>query len=155
MNEIIRPEDAVEFLSQMPDQESVRKLEAIVGQLPQIDLQTQLLIHGGMVARTIFIPAGTVLTGVLTNLDNISVMVGDITVTTDAGTKRLTGFNVIPAAAWFKRAGIAHTDTWWTTFHHTELTELEAIEREMTDEPENLQTRRLLHGPVKPELIGE
>lgn len=123
--------------------ESVRELEAALADLPPVDLQSQTLVHGRMAARAIFIPAGTLLTGVLTNIDNISVMVGDITVTTDSGPVRLTGFHVLPAAAGFKRAGIAHADTWWATLHHTDLTDIAEIEEEMTDEPEALQTRRL------------
>ena len=42
-----------------------------------------------------------------------------------------------------KRAGIAHADTWWITCHHTELTDVTAIEDEMTPEADTLQTRRL------------
>lgn len=133
----------IDTLPVLPSIESVRRLEALIEQTPQIDLGTKNLIHGRMCARTIFIPAGTVLTGVLTKCDNISVMIGDITVTTDDGPIRLTGFNVIPAGAGFKRAGITHADTWWTTIHHTNFEKIEEIEEEMTDEPENLQTRRL------------
>lgn len=124
--------------------ELVRQLEEEIADLPQVDMMSQTLVHGRMAARAIFIPAGTLLTGVLTNVDNISVMVGDITVTTDSGPVRLIGFNVIPAGSGFKRAGIAHADTWWVTLHHTDLTDISEIEAEMTDEPENLQTRRLL-----------
>lgn len=123
--------------------EAVRQLEALMADLPQVDLQSQTLVHGRMAARAIFIPAGTLLTGVLTNIDNISVMVGDITVTTETDPVRLTGFHILPASAGCKRAGIAHADTWWATLHHTDLTDIAAIEEEMTDEPENLQTRRL------------
>lgn len=134
--------DAELVLSRLPSVESVRALEQAVAQLPQIDLQTQTLLHGSMCARTIFIPAGAILTGCLTNIDNICVVHGDITVTTNDGPQRLTGFHVLPASSGFKRAGIAHADTWWTTIHHTDLTDLTAIEEEMTDEVANLQTRR-------------
>lgn len=123
--------------------DAVRQLEAQMADLHQVDLQSQTLVHGRMAARAIFIPAGTLLTGVLTNIDNISVMVGDITVTTETGPVRLTGFHILPAAAGFKRAGIAHADTWWATMHHTDLTDIAEIEEEMTDEADQLQTRRL------------
>jgi len=136
-------------LSALQSVENVRRLESLLGDLPQVDMQTQTLIHGRMAARAIFIPAGTLLTGVLTNVDNISIMVGDITVTTEAGPVRLTGFHVLPASAGAKRAGIAHADTWWATLHHTDLTDIADIEAEMTSEPENLQTRRLALAVVK------
>lgn len=140
----------------MPTPEAVRRMEDLLLQMPQIDLHTEQLVHGGMAARTIFIPAGTVLTGALTNIDNLCVAFGDITVTTDDGPKRLTGFNVIPALAGAKRAGVAHSDTWWVTIHRTDLTDLDAIEEEMTGEAERLQTRTLALGhDSKPMIEGE
>lgn len=134
--------DALAVLSGMPDPAQVRAMEAHLLTLPQVDVQTQLLVHGRMCARTILVPAGTMLTGVQTNCDNVCILCGDITVTTDAGPQRLTGFHVLPAAAGFKRAGIAHADTWWATVHHTDHTDPALIEREMTDEPGLLQTRQ-------------
>jgi hypothetical protein len=134
----------------MASPEAVRALERHMLQLPQVDLDTQHLVHGRMYARTILIPAGVVLTGALTNCDNICVMQGDISVTTDDGTIRLTGFHVIPARAGAKRAGMAHADTYWTMICHTDLTEVSAIEDEITDEASGLQTRRSALGH-KPE----
>ena len=139
----IPTDDANSLLAGMPTPESVHRLEDALLQLPQVDLQTQMLVHGGMSARTVFIPAGTVVTGALTNLDNVCVVVGDITATTDAGPRRLTGVNVIPASAGFKRAAVAHADTWWVTLHRTDLTDQQAIEDEMTVEADRLQTRTL------------
>lgn len=129
-------------LANMASPDAVRELERHMLQLPQVDLSTDHVVHGGMCARTILIPAGTVLTGALTNCDNICVMQGDISVTTDDGTVRLTGFHVLPARAGFKRAGWAHGDTYWTTVWPTELTDIKAIEDEMTSESSLLQTRR-------------
>lgn len=139
-------DQAQDLVAGMPTPEAVRRMEDMLLQLPQIDLHTEQLVHGGMAARTIFIPAGTVLTGALTNIDNLCVAFGDITVTTDDGPKRLTGFNVIPANAGAKRAGVAHSDTWWVTIHRTDLTDLDAIEEEMTAESHRLQTRTLALG---------
>lgn len=133
-------EDSLPTLMVSPD--AVRELERHLLAMPQVDLNTSHVVHGGMAARTIFIPADTILTGALTNCDNICVMHGDIEVTTDDGTVRLTGFHVLPARAGFKRAGVTHADTWWTTLWPTQLTDIEAIEREMTDESHMLQTRR-------------
>ena len=127
----------------MPDPETVRAAERVFATLPQVDLATTHLVHAGMYARTIFIPAGTVLTGALTKQDNVCVVFGDITVTTDEGPRRLTGHHVLPARLGAKRAGLAHADTWWTTLMTTEHTEVADIERQMTDEVDLLQTNRL------------
>jgi hypothetical protein len=126
--------------------DAVRKLEHVIQRsgAPEVQLNAQLLVHAGMAARTIFIPAGTLLTGVLTNCDNLCIVMGDITVTTREGPRRLTGFTVLPAFVGFKRAGYAHADTWWTTIHHTTLTDPVEIENEMSAEADQLQTRRCL-----------
>jgi hypothetical protein len=134
--------DALAIINGMPPVEDVRRLEALMLALPQIDLQTKHIVHGKVSARYGLIPEGCALTGALTNLDNICILIGDITVTTDDGPKRLTGFNVITANKGAKRAGIAHSDTWWVTVHYTELTEISEIEDEMTDESSLLLTRR-------------
>lgn len=145
--------DAAAFLGGMPDPAAVAVIEQAALQLPQIDLSTTMLAHGGLCARTILIPAGTLLTGALTNLPNICIVCGDITVTTDDGPQRLTGFNVLPAAPGVKRVGIAHADTYWTTVWRTELTDPQAIEDEMTDETGLLQTRRPAIGHTPMERI--
>jgi hypothetical protein len=137
-----RMENALELITGMPDPARVRELEALLYQAPQVDLQTAHLFAGGMYARTILIPAGTMLTGALTELDNVCVVCGDITVTTDEGAKRLTGYHVLGAAKGSKRAGLAHADTWWTTLIRTDATTVEDAENEMTAEAGNLQTRR-------------
>ena len=139
---ISHEENALSLLGGMPSVAAVRELEAHLLTLPQVDLATTHVIHGGMCARTILIPAGVVLTGALTNCDNVCIVCGDITVTTDEGPQRLAGYHVLPAKAGAKRAGVAHADTWWTTIHRTDLTNIADIENEMTDESAGLGSRR-------------
>lgn len=121
---------------------SMATLKTHLLKLPQLMIETKHLIHGGMYARTIFIPAGTVLTGAKTNLKNICTVSGDISVSTDAGVVRLTGYHVIPANAGYSRAGFAHADTYWTTVFMTTNDDLDAIENEITDDVDTLQTRK-------------
>lgn len=108
----------------------------------QVFFDTLHDLSGGIYARTIFIPAGTRLTGAIHNKDHINVVVGDITVLTEDGPQRLTGHFVLPTRAGMKRAGIAHADTIWTTLVRTDLTNIEEIEDEITPESAKLQTRR-------------
>jgi hypothetical protein len=134
--------DVSGFFSASTVHEAVKELEAAVLAAPQIDLQTRSLLAGKVNGRTILIPAGTVLTGAKHNKDSVNIVCGDITVTTDNGPLRITGYHVIPSKAGTKRAGYAHADTYWTTCWHTELTDGEAIEDEMSDESAQLQTRK-------------
>lgn len=126
----------------MPTNDQVRALEAVLGEMPQPILPPICVAHGGVAARAVLIPAGSVLTGCQTNLDNVCIVLGDITVTTDDGPRRLTGFHMLPASRGTKRVGHAHADTWWVTVHHTKLTDQRDIEDEMTDESASLNSRR-------------
>lgn len=127
----------------LTQREKVEALESLILQTPQVDLNTKHDLSGGVYARTILIPAGTVLTGATHKKDHVNIVFGDITVSTDDGMKRITGYNVIPTKAGMKRVGFAHADTAWTTVCQTELTDIEAIENELVEEAEKLQTRQL------------
>jgi len=120
---------------------AVKRLEEAILQTPQVDLETQHCLSGGMYARTITIKAGTVLTGATHKTDHVNIVHGDISVTTDAGVKRLTGYHVLPTKAGSKRAGYAHADTMWTTICKTDLVCIEDIEDDLVEESANLQTR--------------
>lgn len=126
------------------DPGKVADLESLLLQSPnQIELETLHLIHAGIYARTIFIPAGTVLTGALIDVENICTVCGDITVTTNDGAKRFTGYHVLAAYAGHKRAGFAHADTWWTAIVPTEFKDVESIENSVTREADRLYFRRV------------
>jgi hypothetical protein len=133
--------------------EQAKMFEEALKTLEQVQIETSHLIHGKMYARTIFIPAGTALTGVLTKLDNICIVLGDISVTTDDGVVRLTGYNILPATKGYKRVGYAHSDSYWTTLIPTEKTTVEEIENEMSDESHLLQSRQItqIEGSVETE----
>ena len=121
----------------------VEQLELELAKAPQVDLNTRHALAGEVYARTILVPAGTALTGATHRKDHVNVVCGDISVTTETGLKRLTGFHVLATKAGFKRAGFAHADTYWTTVAHTQQQALKAIEDELVDESDRLQTRVL------------
>lgn len=124
-----------------PSAESIDRYESYLYKLAQVDFQTTHTISGGLYSRTIFIPAGVSLVGATHSKDHVNVMVGDITVTTDTGMKRITGFNVFPTKAGMRRVGYAHSDTYWTSVIRTDETELSKIEEDITPDSQKLQTR--------------
>lgn len=142
MNTELQIVDPVHMLAGTPDPDAVRAIEALMLQLPQIDLHTTQAAHGGICSRAILIPAGVALTGAQTNLDNLCAVLGDIEVTTDQGPRRLTGFHLLPANKGAKRMGRTLAPTLWITMWRTDQTDPVAIENEMTNEAEGLQTRR-------------
>lgn len=129
----------------------VNELEQMLLAGPQVDLRTGNVLSGGMLARTIYIPAGTALTGATHKTDHVCVVIGDITVTTDEGAKRISGHHVFQVKAGSKRAGIAHEFTIWTTICKTDQTDLQAAEDELVVESERLLSR----GPALPNVVVE
>ena len=64
--ELCAPESAAAALASMPTPDKVRELERHLLTLPQIDLGTQMVVHGGMCARTIMVPADIAIWGTMT-----------------------------------------------------------------------------------------
>lgn len=117
-----------------------------------VELETWHHFADGLVARTILIPAGTVLTGAAHKAEHLNIAAGDITVVAAGVDRRLTGYHVIPSLPGTKRAGFAHANTWWTTIHLNPGNErdIEALEDALVMESNLLQRRRLLitHKPL-------
>lgn len=123
------------------DIDKVRALEAEVLQAPQVDIPTRHVLHGGMYARTIRIPAGVLLTGALIKIPTVLVLDGDVTVFVGTKTIRLEGRHVLPASAGRKQAFLAHADTELTMLFPTHATTVEEAEAEFTDEADRLMSR--------------
>lgn len=121
--------------------DKVRELENQLLQAPQVDIETRHVLHGGMYARTIRIPAGVMLTGALIKLPTVLVLSGRATVYIGDGTIELEGHHVIPASAGRKQAFLAHADTDLTMLFPTRATTIEEAEAEFTDEADRLMSR--------------
>lgn len=100
----------------------IEALEQVMLTKDQVDIPVSHRFSGGMYSREITIPKGTLLTGRIHKFDHFDIMLsGDITVSTDNGeVKRVTGLNIMEGKAGKKRAGYAHEDTHWITFHSAE-----------------------------------
>lgn len=119
----------------------VRALEIAQKALPQVDIPTDHLIHAGMYARTILIPAGVSLTGVLVKRATTVILSGEASVYTETGLIHLNGYHVIAASAGRKQAYVAHKDTYLTMIFPSKATAIEQAEDEFTDEPDLLFSR--------------
>ena len=137
-----------------PTREQIERLEAELLALEThglgVELPTWHHFADGLAARTIFIAAGTCLTGAAHKAEHLNIAAGDITVWTEAGMKRLTGYNVLPSFAGAKRVGLAHADTWWTTVHANpdNCQDVEILEDRLLEGAEMLQTRRIASGQL-------
>lgn len=118
--------------------EKVRRAELEVMTLPQMDIPTEHVLHGGMYMRTIFIPKGVILTGVVVKVPTMFIVAGEIVTYTENGTKHLKGYCTFTADA--HRKQILHTlqDTYITITMASNAKTVDEAEREFTDEVELL-----------------
>lgn len=127
--------DLIEMLDFEPaalSREKVLRLQAEIEKLPQIVPPLKHLVHGGMYAREMFMPAGTIVVGRIHLHDHLCQVLGDVSVyTVGLGVARITGCHLLPSSAGAKRVLVAHADTWWTTIHANPggLTDVDELER--------------------------
>lgn len=97
-----------------------------------VDLEPDHYFAHGVYCRKLVIPQGCTLTGKIHRHSCLNVIpVGDITVTTEEGSKRIKGPTIFVSPPGTKRAGRAHAETTWLTFHHTEQTDPDLVEQEV------------------------
>lgn len=120
----------------------VRALEAAVRDLPQVEIATDHVLHGGMYARTILIPAGVLLTGVFIRVPTLLVFDGNATLNSVDGGITLVGHHVLAASAHRRQAFLAHADTRLTMVFATQAETVVEAEDEFTDEAHLLFSRK-------------
>lgn len=136
-------------LPDVPTRQQIERLEAVLLQAEAggagVELATWHHFAAGLVARTILIPAGTMLTGAAHKAEHLNIAHGDITVWTEQGMRRLTGFHVLPSLPGAKRVGWAHADTHWTTVHLNpgDERDIALLEDALVENPGALQSRRM------------
>lgn len=83
------------------------------------DFKTTHHFAPGIYMRELFIPKGVALIGKIHKTEHLNILsMGDITVWTDQGMKRLTASAVVLSQPGIKRVGFAHEDSIWITVHH-------------------------------------
>lgn len=110
--------------------------------VPQVEIPTEHVIHGGMYARTVRLAPETIITGALIKLATMVVVNGHALVFVGDGWTELEGFNVIPASAGRKQLFIAVGPVEITMIFPTKATSVEQAEQEFTDEHAALLSRR-------------
>ena len=120
----------------------VRELEANLLALPQVPIETRHLLHAGLYARTITVPADVALTGALIRIATVLVIDGDTMVWLDDEAVRLTGHHVLAASAGRKQAFVTLAETHITMLFATAVRTVEEAESEFTNEAKGLGSRR-------------
>jgi quercetin dioxygenase-like cupin family protein len=106
-------------LAEVPESHApIYRLEAKLLTLAQVEMPVEHDHCSGLYARTMHIPAGTVLTGAVHKEACFFVVrTGTIAVTTDNGVTKAHAGDMLLSKAGTKRAGVAITDVVITTFH--------------------------------------
>lgn len=121
----------------------VRNLEEVLlVRNPDGNLPIQHVLHAGLYARTVCVPAGLVITGALVKIPTLLIVQGDCFVTLGAEVRRIAGYQVIPAAAGRKQAFRTVADTHITMVFPTDARTVEEAERQFSDEYERLASRK-------------
>lgn len=102
--------------------------KAIVDQLEPVEIPVRHYFGGGVYARVIDIPKGTVLVGDIHKHTNINlVLKGHIEIRGGGVAQEFKAGDVIVSPPGTQRAGYALEDTVWATVHGTDETDLEKI----------------------------
>ena len=120
----------------------VRDIETVLRDMPQVDITTDHVLHGGMYARTICIPAGVAITGVFVRVPTLLIFDGDATVNAGNEAVTLSGHHVLAASARRRQVFLAHADTRLTMIFATRAKTVAEAEDEFTDEAHLLLSRR-------------
>jgi hypothetical protein len=134
-------------LGNMPE---ILRIEEQLLQMPQVDLPITHYQIPGVYARSMFIPAGTILTGKIHNHESIAILAqGTIRITNGTESYVLSAPKVMVDSPGVKRLGYAETDVTFITVHRTDNVEIEAIEDELVSTTfEDYEQQLLLGGTI-------
>jgi hypothetical protein len=121
--------------------ERVREYESHLATLPQVDMPTHHVLHAGLYARTVMVPAGVDMVGAQIKLATVLIVSGHALVEVEGGTVELQGYHVLTASAGRKQAFRALADTHLTMLFATDARSVEAAEHEFTDDADRLMSR--------------
>jgi hypothetical protein len=122
--------------------DGLTRLQTALMEAPQIDLQTEHIIHGGIYTRTIRLDGGIWLVGALIKVPTLLIVSGNTRVFTGESWIELEGFHIIPAKAGRKQVFVTHEPTVISMSFKTEAKTVEQAEKEFTDEFELLMSHR-------------
>lgn len=131
-------------IGEMTDQSinKIRHMENFMLKMPQVSMKTEHVLHGGVYARTLTVPAGTLMTGVVVKIQTVLIVNGKCKIFNGISTVDFEGYNVLPANAPRKMTLLAIEETRLTMIFPTDATTVKEAEEIFTDESSSLVTRK-------------
>jgi hypothetical protein len=111
-----------------------------------VDIPVQHDLHGGLLARTIFVKAGTAAMGCVHAVDSLTIIQGHLYLRSATGTEEVKGFGVFPCSANQWRAIYAVEDSIITTVLKTDyksLVDLDKIQKDSVMNYEDIASNKL------------
>jgi len=122
----------------VPTLEEIERLQHEMIKMPQAELETEHYFSGGMYCRKLTRPAGTLIVGKVHKKDHFFMCAkGQIIAWSEKGMVTLNAGDVLCSKASTNRVTLAVTDAIGITFHKTNKTNLDKIEKELI-EPDEL-----------------
>lgn len=141
MNELIIPKGIAAMTPEAIN--NVAGLADSVRHLPQERIKTTHTLHAGVYARTVLVPKGVMITGVLVKCDTILVVSGDVLVYVgEDAPVHLRGYMPLACAGGRKQVFIALEDTNLTMIFQSDAETIEEAENQFTDEADMLLSRK-------------
>lgn len=122
--------------------DQLMRLQAVMATLPQVDLPTEHLLHGGMYARTIRRNFDSVTIGSLINRATILIVNGSCSMLIGDRRVDLEGYNVLAGLPGRKSFSIARGPVEMTMICPTSAQTVEEAENEIFAEADQLISRR-------------
>ena len=133
-------------LGYMPE---ILRIEKVLLNEVQVDCPVKHYQVDGVYVRSMFIPAGTLLTGKIHNFENIAILAqGTIRISNGTESYVISAPHVMVDKPGVKRIGYAETDVTFITVHKTVNTEIEAIEKELVSATFEEYQQQLLLGDL-------
>src|ERR1035437_7881782 len=118
-----------------PTEAKIYSAERFLATLPQTEVDPRHVFADGIYSRELLIPAGNWITGKVHKQNDLNIVVyGHMKVMTSEGFKEVAGPAHFTGKAGVKKIGYAYEDTLWITVHHTHLTDLDEIEKELFED---------------------
>lgn len=134
------------LLGTMPE---ILQIEQEILKRPQIECPVTHYHIDGVYVRSMFIPAGTILTGKIHNFESMAILAqGTIRVTNGTDSYILAAPHIMVDKPGVKRLGYAETDVTFITIHRTDNIEIEAIENELVSKSFEEYEQQLLLGEL-------
>lgn len=122
-------------MSEIATRADIDRLQAVMLQMPQVELPTAHHFADGVYVREMHCPAGATIVGKVHKRPHFFILAaGEMTVTGDGSDARLiTAPAIISSGPGVKRVGYAHTACVCMNVHRTDSVDLDDIELELIE----------------------